>query len=180
MPALTLEQFLCLEETEPASEFVCGNVYRKPMADVRHASLQAYFAYVLHSYLADKDIGRGLMELLCIFGPAGRERAYVPDLVYVSNERLSKAERYLYAAPDLVIEILSPDQHWPQLIDKVQFYLLYGVRLVWVVDPETAAIAVQTPGEEGRVLASGDMLDGGDVLPGFSVAVDDIFAQIQL
>jgi len=67
-----------------------------------------------------------------------------------------------------------------QFLDKIQFYLLYGVRLVWVIDPATATVTVQAPGQEGRILSSGDMLDGDEVLPGFSVAVDEIFAQTQV
>ena len=58
-----------------------------------------------------------------------------------------------------------------------QFYLLYGVRLVWVVDPVRATVAVLVPGGEQPILTAGDTLDGGEVLPGFSVLVDEVFAQ---
>jgi Uma2 family endonuclease len=87
-------------------------------------------------------------------------------------------ERHLHRAPDLAIEILSPDQHWPQFVDKIQFYLLHGVKLVWVIDPASRTIAVQAPGQEGRILGAGDVLDGGDVLPGFRIPVDNILARI--
>jgi Uma2 family endonuclease len=179
--ALTLEQFLAMEETEPASEWACGEVYQKPMPDIPHAAIQFFLAAVLHPYLGRTGIGRAFTELRCIFGPPGRVRTYVPDLTYVARGRLpSVSERHLHVAPDLALEILSPDQHMPAFLDKIQFYLLYGVRLVWVIDPGTSTVAVQTPGEEARVLHPGETLDGGDVLPGFSVAVDEIFAQMQL
>ena len=176
MPGLTLEQFLRLPETKPASEYACGKAFEKPMPDVPHSAIQLFLGAVLYPFLAGTRIGRAFTELRCIFGPPGRERTYVPDLVFVAKEHLP-SERHLHVAPDLAVEILSPDQHWPQFLDKIQFYLLYGVQLVWVIDPATATIAVETPGKEARVLRSGDVLDGGDVLPGFSVAVDDIFAQ---
>ncbi len=178
---LTLERFLKMEETKPASEYACGEPFQKPMPDIPHAAIQFFLAVVLGPYLKQTGIGRAFTELRCIFGPPGRERTYVPDLTYVAMARLpSQLGRHLHVAPDLAIEILSPDQHRPQFLDKIHFYLLYGVRLVWVIDPATATVVVQTPGEEARVLGSGDTLDGGDVLPGFSVAVDDIFAQMQM
>jgi Uma2 family endonuclease len=179
MPRLTLNQFLNIEETEPASEYACGEGFRKPMPNREHAAIQFFLAMVLGPFLAQTGIGRAFTEFRCIFGPPGRERTYVPDLSYVARERLT-ADLFLRDAPDLAVEILSPDQHWAQFLDKIQFYLLYGVRLVWVIDPATATITVQTPGQEGRILRSGDILDGGDVLPGFTVPVDDIFAQTQI
>lgn len=176
---LTLDEFQRLPDTKPASEYACGEVFQKPMPDGPHAALQAAFILVLHPFLARTGLGRVLPELRCIFGPSGRERIYVPDVVYVSQAKLP-LPRHLYAAPDVAIEVLSPDQHWPQFLDKIQFYLLYGVRLVWVIDPATRRITVEAPGQEARVLGAGDVLDGGDVLPGFSVDVDAIFAEMPL
>lgn len=179
MTKMTLEQFLAMEETKPASEWACGEVLQKPMPDVSHAAIQFFFATVLGPYLKQTGIGRAFTELRCIFGPPGRERIFVPDLVYVARERLPEG-RYLYAPPDLAIEILSPDHHTGRTLNKVHFFLLYGVRMVWVVDPSDATVTVQAPGVEPRTLGTGELLDGGDVLPGFNVPVDDIFAQTQL
>lgn len=179
MAELTLTKFLKLKETEPASEYACGDVFQKPMPDIPHSAIQGFLCVVLYPLLAQTGMGRAFPELRCIFGPPGRERAYVPDLVYVASAHLP-SERHLHRAPDLTVEVLSPDQHWSQFLDKIQFYLLYGVSLVWVIDPATETITVETPGQEARILRSGDVLDGGDVLPGFSVAVDDIFAQTRL
>jgi Uma2 family endonuclease len=65
----------------------------------------------------------------------------------------------------------------PEFLAKIQFYLLYGVRLVWVIDPSTERITVQAPGVEPVVLGAGDMLDGGNVLPGFTIDAEEIFAR---
>ncbi len=176
---LTLDEFLRMEETKPASEYACGEAFQKPMPDVPHSAIQIFLGAVLYPFLTQTRIGRAFTELRCIFGAPGRERTYVPDLTYVARARLP-SERHLHAAPDLAIEILSPDQHVAHFLDKIQFYLLYGVRLVWVIDPATATVTAQVPGEEARILSTGDTLDGGDVLPGFSVAVDDIFSQMQV
>ena len=69
---------------------------------------------------------------------------------------------FLHTEPDLAVEILSPDQYMAHILDNIRFYLLYGVRLVWVIDPATASVIVQVPGQEARVLRAGDTLNGGD------------------
>lgn len=179
MSRLTLKEFLGLEETEPASEYACGRALQKPMPNRHHAAIQFFLATVLGPFLDRTRLGQAFTEFRCIFGPPGRERTYVPDLTFVSNTRLT-TDLHLHAAPDLAIEILSPDQHVAHFLDKIQFYLLYGVRLVWVIDPATATVTVQVPDTEARVLSPGDTLNGGDVLPGFSLAVDDIFARMRV
>jgi Uma2 family endonuclease len=176
---MTLEQFLTLSETEPVSEFASGAISPKPMADGPHAAIQAFLAVVLFPYVMRTQLGRAFIELRCIFGPPGRQRSYVPDLTYVDQGKLP-LPRYLHAAPDLAVEILSPDQPWAQFLNKVQFYLLYGVRMIWIIDPARWTITVETPGQEACILQAGDMLDGGEILPGFSVPIDEIFAQMPL
>lgn len=176
---VTLEDFMRMPDTKPASEYACGEAVQKPMPDVPHSAIQMYLGVVLFQFLAQTGLGRVFSDLRCIFGPAGRERVFVPDLTYVAREHLPSG-RFLYAAPDLAIEILSPDQPMARFSDKIQFYLLNGVRLVWVIDPADGTVAVLAPGQEARVLSAGGTLDGGDVLPGFTVAVDEIFAQTQV
>lgn len=176
---VTLEEFLRMEETKPYSEYACGEVFQKPMPDRSHSTIQRFFVRVLCQFLEGTPLGEVLPEFRCIFGPPGRERAFVPDLTYVAKERLT-TDRFHMAAPDLAIEILSPDQDRARFLDKIQFYLLSGVPLVWVIDPAARTIAVLIPGQEARILSGGDALDGGDVLPGFSVPVEEIFAHAQL
>lgn len=67
-----------------------------------------------------------------------------------------------------------------RFMDKVQFYLLNGVRLVWVIDPMASEVLVLAPGQEPITLWAGEVLDGGSVLPGFSVPVADIFDQVKV
>ena len=179
-PSLTLEEFLALPETEPASEYVCGEVFRKPMPTDIHTDLQYFLTTLLKDYLRRHPLGTARMEWRCLF--PGRRRALIPDVSYVSAERWPLGHRvpdgYLHGVPDLAIEVLSPKQNTQRLLDKITAYLAHGVRLIWIVDPKGQTIMVIRPGEESVTLRPGDTLDGGDVLPGFSAAVGDIFAQI--
>lgn len=179
---LTLDEFLARPDTEPGSEYACGEVYQKPMPDEDHSDLQILFVNMIRQFLAQSPIGRAHVEWRCIFGPPGHERVFLPDVAFSTHERRAvrgrNERKFLWTAPDLAIEVLSPDQPADEFADKLQFYLLHGVRLVWVVNPETRTIRVYRPGEDSRLLGLGDALDGSDVLPGFSVPVDDIFAEI--
>jgi Uma2 family endonuclease len=181
---LTLEEFLARPETEPASEYACGEVFQKPMPTNAHGALQLYIALLIYQFLAHTRLGRVRTEWRCVFGPPGRRRPYIPDVVYASFQRLPPVnatdEPYLRVAPDLAVEILSPDESARRFASKLRFYLLHGVRLVWVVDPLAQTITVYTPGDaEERVLTVEDMLDGGAVLPGFRVPVAEIMAQLR-
>jgi Uma2 family endonuclease len=181
---ITLEEFLARPETKPAGEYVCGEVVRKPLPTGIHALLQVYLGAVLTQFLAATRLGRVGTEWRCIFGPAGRRRAYVPDVPYIARERLTdgiaQLERAFDGPPDLAIEVLSRGQSMPRFRRKVRFYPAPGVRLVWVIGPEAGTVTVHSPGQDPRLLSGGDTLDGGAVLPGFRIAVDDIFAQLQV
>jgi Uma2 family endonuclease len=177
---MTLEEFLNMrDDVKPALEYACGEVTQKPIPNRLHATLQVFLGSMILQFLRTTGLGTVLTEFRCIFGPPGRGRAFVPDVVYVAKERLT-ADLYLRDAPDLAVEILSPGQDMARFLDKIHFYLQNGVRLVWVIDPDAETIAVLAPGQESRTLAAGDTLEGGDVLPGFSVAVDEIFAQTKI
>ena len=180
---LTLEAFLVQPDTKPASEYAHGEAVPKPMPDSLHSILQFYFRLVIGQFLQSHPLGRIHLEWRCVFGPLDARRAIVPDVTYVSYQRMPKGDprvnRYPPGAPDLVIEVLSKDQPFLRFVDKLIFCLANGVRLIWVVDPRAELVLVLVPGEDSRVLQVGDVLDGGDVLPGFSVPVAEVMAQLQ-
>jgi Uma2 family endonuclease len=99
-----------------------------------------------------------------------------PDVAFVRRQRLSKPPAsFVRLAPDLAVEVLSPSDRRPDALAKVAMYLQAGVRLVWLVDPDRLTITVFRPDDTIEVLNEGDNLDGGDVLPGFSLPVAEIF-----
>ncbi len=173
---LTLEQFLAQEETEPASELACGEIVQKPIPNRMHAAIQTYLAAMMFQFLERARLGRVYTELRCIFGPTGQQRAYVPDLCFVASDHLPTG-LFLRRAPDLAVEILSPDQDMGRFLDRIQFFLRHGVRLIWVIDPDHQTVTVLAPGSDAIVLTSDAMLDGGQVLPGFTLPVREIHAQ---
>lgn len=101
---------------------------------------------------------------------------YIPDVAYISYARQPQPSHAAYNPnpPDLAVEVLSPTNDDEKMRVKITHYLLVGV-VVWVVNPEARTVEVYTPGEPVRILGPEDTLEGGPVLPGFSLAVKDIF-----
>ena len=79
-------------------------------------------------------------------------------------------------APDLAAEVLSPSDRMTDALSKITMYLQAGVRLVWLIDPESRTVVVFRSYAAPARRVAGDVLDGGEVLPGFSVPVAEIFA----
>lgn len=180
---LMLNQFLALPEKKPYLEFAAGDAVPKPMPDKNHSRMQGILFLLLRQFLQETRLGEVLTEWRCIFGPPGGERALIADLTYASRAAMAESDRtgecYLRVAPDLAIEILSLDQSASRFADKLAFYLSNEVRLVWVIDPESKTVSTYSPGAQPRTLRAGEMLDGSDVLPGFSLAVTELFAELE-
>ncbi|HEX3050008.1 MAG TPA: Uma2 family endonuclease [Aggregatilineaceae bacterium] len=107
----------------------------------------------------------------------GGER-YIPDVGFISKAKQSQPphDTYIPDAPDLAVEVISPtDQPRPTRI-KIIKYLEAGT-IVWVVDPETKTVEVYTPGPQVNTLDLSGTLDGGAILPGFTLPVQDIFPE---
>jgi Uma2 family endonuclease len=109
--------------------------------------------------------------------PKGKDTVCAPDVGFISKERNNKAVKgFVPHAPDFAVEVVSPNDSYSLVSRKVTLYLRYGTRLIWIVDPQYKTVTVHTP-QGSRVFEAGETLDGGDVLPGFTLAVQDIFAR---
>ena len=106
----------------------------------------------------------------------GNER-YIPDAAFLSIKRQVERTRDAYypLAPDLAIEVLSPSNTAEEIRVKIFNYTNEGT-VVWVVDPDQQQVEVYATGQPVQILRKGAMLTGGDLLPGFSLAVSDIFS----
>jgi Uma2 family endonuclease len=100
-----------------------------------------------------------------------------PDFSFVSKERLSgkPTKGFLRVAPDLAVEVLGPEEKVSDYDGKVAEYLSWGVRLIWLVDPNTETVTVVRANGEREVLKGNDVLTGEDAVPGFKIKVRKIF-----
>jgi Uma2 family endonuclease len=127
-------------------------------------------------------------KLGLVSGESGMMRLFpglvrIPDVAFVSWRRIPGGtiprDPVPDLVPDLAVEVLSRSNTRAEMTRKTSEYFEAGVRLLWTVDPDTRTIAVSLPAGPVRTLTEDDTLDGGDVLPGFSVPVRDIFAGLK-
>lgn len=103
------------------------------------------------------------------------------DVTYVRRDRMPSgrpARGYMQIPPDLAVEVISPGDKAGEVRAKVHEYLVGGVRLVWVVYPETRSVTVSRADGSADEFGSEDTLSGEDVVPGFSVKVSELFEGI--
>lgn len=140
---LTLEQFLKLPETEPASEYIDGKIIQKPMPQGKHSVIQGEFVTVSNAVLKPQRIARAFPELRCTFGG----RSIVPDVSVFVWDRIPRDANGEIAnifplSPDWIIEILSPEQSQTKITKKILHSLKYGTQMGWSIDPDEQTVIV--------------------------------------
>lgn len=149
---LTLEEFLKLPETEPASEYIDNQVIQKPMPQGKHSVIQGELLTAINAVVKPQKIARAFPELRCTFGG----RSIVPDVsVFVWN-RIPRDENgaianIFQAAPDWIIEILSPDQSATKVTKKILHSLKHETQMGWLIDPDEQTVFVYQPKQQPEV-----------------------------
>jgi Uma2 family endonuclease len=171
---------IVLPETKPETEWVRGRALQKVSPQRTHAYLQLNLGARLQQWAKGRG-GVGTEWRFRIAPPGEVRRPLVPDVAYVSTERLrplSDAEIEIPPiAPDVAVEILSPDDRRADIDDKIGVYLRAGSSLAIVVDPEQRAVELHDR-HATMVLDEGDLI-AHDVLPEFSYPVRDLFAVLR-
>lgn len=173
---MTLHELASLPDDSYRHELSVGLLVAEPLPSHRHDRTRRRLERLLEAFVEAHRLGE-------VFGEAGyvlaREPDTVrgPDLSFVSRERLSSFDdaRFFSGAPDLAVEILSPSNRPAEMHAKVADYLAAGARVVWVVDLERRSVTTYRKLLAPRRLQSPGALDGEDVLPGLSIALDAIF-----
>jgi Uma2 family endonuclease len=171
---------IVLPETKPETEWVRGRPLQKVSPQRDHSRLQGALTMRLDQWAA----GRGEVgpEWRFRVAPPGEvRRPLVPDVAYVSSERLRPlSDQELQVpplAPDVAVEILSPDDRRPDVDDKIAVYLRAGSLLVIVVDPQQRSIELHD-GAGTRQLGEAKTIEHW-ALPGFSYPVRELFAVLR-
>ncbi len=166
---LTLENFLALPETKPASEYIDGKIVQKPMPQGKHSLLKMKLITFINSILMEAKIAIAFSELRCTFGG----RAIVPDIVVLKNENIPKDDdgevsNVVMTAPDWTIEILSPDQSTTKVIKNILHCLDNGTEVGWLIDPAEKMILVYQPDRQVQVV---DILEAELIVPEFARSI---------
>jgi Uma2 family endonuclease len=159
-------------------ELVNGVLREKAPVSQRHGEIEIRTSSPLHMYVDSKGLGRVYPSDTQFVVLRNPDKILIPDIAFVRAHRLKpETERWRMAPypPDFAVEVVSPNDSNRDVAEKLALYDQAGVPLVWVVPPPRRAVEVRPHGRAPYTLKETDVLDGGDVIPGFRLPVADIF-----
>jgi Uma2 family endonuclease len=159
-------------------ELVEGKIIMHSPTSWRHGRYERRFGNSLGDFVDKYQLGEVLVGEVGIYIGRNPDTIRGADVIFISNERLTqvKSASFLDVAPELVIEVMSPDDRWTEVKQKIREYFSIGVRLVWVADPSDKTVSVYRSLTDVRLFTESDSLSGEEVLPSFSVLVATLFA----
>lgn len=158
------------------AELIDGRIVVLPPGGNDHGAIEAAIGAILHGFVRQHRLGRVYP------GDTGfiidDHTVLCPDVAFVSRARLAGTggEGFVAAIPELVVEVVSPSDHWSGVMAKAQRWLKAGSEQVWIVDPATRAIHVLAPNGISAPYGMNDRIPGPPALAGFSSAVMEFFA----
>ena len=161
------------------NELVKGEIVPMSPASTKHGQLAFRLAFKVGLFVAENKLGEVYAAETGFTISQNPDTVRAPDVAFVTGSRMPEegipASGFWAIAPDLVAEVISPNDRMSEVQDKVTDYLNAGVRLVWLVDPKTRTVTVYQSFKEVQILLEGDVLEGGDVLPGFQLVLAELF-----
>jgi Uma2 family endonuclease len=176
-PLLTAEEFGRLPDPPDGSkqELVKGVIVTMPPPKAIHGIVQSRIDRKLGPFIDERRLGWIVTESGTVLD-RDPDTVRGPDVAFYSITRQPTVpEDYFEIAPDLAVEVLSPDDRRSRVRAKIREYIAAGVRLVWLVDPETRTVLEYRGSLRGTEYDEADTLTGADVLPEFSCRVADFF-----
>jgi Uma2 family endonuclease len=164
--------------TDKRLELVRGELRELAPANEEHGYITMQIAVVVAQFVKQHQLGYTFAAETGFVLSEEPATVRAPDFAYVSRERAPErwSRHFARFVPDLVAEVVSPTDTYGEVAQKVQDWLDFGVRMVWVVDPATRTVAVHRGGGTFRIYGEEDTLSGEDVLPGFVCKVSEIFS----
>jgi Uma2 family endonuclease len=146
----------------------------------KHGGLAAMLNFRVFLFVQEHDLGfvtAAETGFILFKNPDGKDTARAPDVGFVTKARLPEGlpEGYIPVAPDLAIEVVSPNDSAEDIESKINDYMRYGVKMFWFFYPKLKQVRAFMPPATPQTLTIDDTLDGGDVLPGFTLALKDVF-----
>ena len=145
-----------------------------------HGGYESNFDEYVKGFVRQHRLGKVRVGEVGVYIRRNPDTIRAADVAFISNERYAQRVQkrgFLDVAPDLVVEILSPDDRMQDMVHKLRDYFSIGVRLVWIAEPETKSVLAYRSLTDVREFAEKDDLPGDDVLPGFSVPVAKLFEE---
>ena len=172
---MTAEELLILPRGIKRYELIRGSLIQYPLNEAPVGLTASHINYALGNYADSHDYGRTAIG--CGYWlERDPDTVRAATITWVAPGRIPKGTQgYPELAPDLAVEVKSRSSSYPETNAKAYMWLSYSSRQVWVADPETMTVTVYQLNAAPITLRGDDMLNGGNLLPGFSIPVRDLF-----
>lgn len=173
---LTAEEFATLPHEGLRLELIKGEPLPRPLADDLHGEAAAALAVLVGSFIRRLGLGRAYVATGFHIA-SGPDTVLGADFAFIAASRVPVRGKpgWVRVIPDLVAEVVSSGDRPQEAAEKIQMWLDVGVRMVVVLYPPRRVVEVYRPGEAVLELRDDDTLEGGDVVPGFAIAVSELF-----
>lgn len=159
-------------------ELIDGAVVEMPGAGAEHLWIAFVLAQLLNNFARQHHLGFAVPDGLSYVLRRNPDKVRIPDVSFVAGVDVVRdglPKSHWEGPPTLAVEVVLPNDRAVKIDERVQDYLAAGTRQVWVLRPNRRAASVYFPEADTRELVPDAILDGCDVLPGFSVRVGDLF-----
>lgn len=176
---MTSEDLLRIPDDGYRYELLEGELKKMAPASHQHGSTIMNVSTPLDQHVRANNLGKVYAAETGFKITTNPDTVRAPDVAFVSRERLEEVgdvQGYWPGAPDLVIEVISPGDIYIEVEEKVFDWLKAGARMVVVINPRKQIVTIRCSINDIVTLTANDTLDGGDVVPGWSMPVKDIFA----
>jgi Uma2 family endonuclease len=158
------------------TELVQGRLVVKEPPGTEHGRMAANLAFLISAFVRPRKLGAVYSQDTGFKIAANPDTVRAPDVAFVSVERRPEPGRgYASVAPDLVVEIRSPDDPKAEVAEKMQGWLAAGTRLAWVIEMDRRVASAHRPDGTTTVVEPDGFLDGETVLPGFRCRLAEVF-----
>lgn len=176
---ITAEELAALPADGFRYELVKGELRKMPPAGYKHGKYAMLIGVPLGHYVLANKLGMVYAAETGFRIAREPDTVRAPDVSFVRQEVLDRIgepdDAYWPGAPDLAVEVILPGDTYSEVEEKVQDWLAAGTRMVIVVNPRRKTVTVHRSLSEVSVLIENDELDGADVVPGWKVAIKDLF-----
>ncbi len=174
---ITAEELLAMG-TDFHGELVRGRLIEMAPASWGRGMSGSNALLIIGNFVREHKLGRVFTAETGFTLSRDPDSVRAPDVAFVATDRIPTSARrsgFFDGAPDLAVEIISPNDSFSELSEKIDEYLAAGTRIVWVIDDRRKTITVYANNAPPTVLPIDARLTGGDLLPGFDVPVQQFF-----